>query len=510
MIQVDDKEQIRRAYFLENKSQRQIARELHHSRATVAAALADGGSSAYQLQQPRAAPVLAPYKEIIEQWLREDVAAPSKQHLTAHRIFALLVEQYHFAGAESTLRRYVRKRRTELQPPEAFLLLEYAAGQDAQCDFGEAQVVIAGAPVTAQFFCMRLAYSKTPFVYAFPHQRQEAFLEGQQRAFEFFEGVPHRIWYDNLKTAVLKILQGHRREEQQAFTAFRSHYLFESRFCTPGEAHEKGSVENLVGTARRNFFTPVPEAASWDALNAELARRCRAEQGHRLRGQTQTVGELWSEEKPALRPLPKHRYECCRVVPARVSRYSLIAFETNRYSIPVEYVGRQVLLKAFVDRLDLVWEDRVIATHRRCYERERDVLDPQHFLRLIMQRPGAWEHARAIHEWQARWPKVYDRYLAALRAHYPEPQGLREFVRMLGLHRSFTETQMATAFEWALGARCFTWEGVHQWLHAQHPLTTGQSPEEALPPLTRPTPRVALPNLEQYQALVSTGGVHGN
>lgn len=509
MIQVDDKEHIRRAFFLDNKSQRQIAKEFHHARRTIAAALANANPSTYELRTARPAPVLAPYKPIIDQWLQDDRTAPRKQRRTAHRIYTQLCEDHHFAGAESSVRRYVRQRRAELEPPDAFLLLEYAPGQDAQCDFGEAQVVIAGDARTAQFFCVKLCYSKTPFVYAFPHQRQEAFLEGQRRAFEFFEGVPERMWYDNLKTAVLKILQGRRREEQQAFTAFRSHYLFESRFCTPGEGHEKGSVENLIGTARRNFFTPVPEADTWEQLNAELLARCRAEHTRRLRGQTQTIGELWAEEQAALLPLPTHPYECCRVLPARVSSYSLITFETNRYSAPVQYVGRQVLLKAFVDRLEMIWEDRVIAMHRRCYERERDLLDPQHFLRLILQRPGAWDHARAIHEWQARWPKVYDRMLAAMRAHHSEPQGLREFVRMLGLHHTFTELQIAAAFEWALEAHCFTEEGVRHWLRAQYAPLGGPLPEEVVPPLARPTPRVALPNLEQYQALVPAGGCDG-
>lgn len=510
MIQVDEKELIRRAFFLDNKSQRQIAKEFHHSRRTIRAALANAARNTYELRLARPAPVLAPYKSIIDQWLQDDRSAPRKQRRTAHRIYTQLCEEHHFAGAESTVRRYVRQRRTELEPPDAFLLLEYVAGQDAQCDFGEAQVVIAGEPLTAQFFCVKLCYSKTPFVYAFPHQRQEAFLEGQRRAFEFLEGVPHCMWYDNLKTAVLKLLQGRRREEQQAFTAFRSHYLFESRFCTPGEGHEKGGVENLVGYARRNFFTPVPQADSWAALNTELLARCRAEQTRRPRGQTQTVGELWAEEQAVLLPLPPHPYECCRILPARVNTYSLVTFETNRYSAPVAYVGRQVLLKAFVERLEIIWEDRVIATHRRCYERERDLLDPQHFLRLILQRPGAWEHARAVREWQARWPKVYDRMLAAMRSHYPEPQGLREFVRMLGLHHTFTEIQIAAAFEWALTAHCFTEEGVRQWLRAQYAPLGGPLPEEVVPPLARPTPRVALPNLEQYQALVGAGGCDGN
>ena len=100
--------------------------------------------------------------------------------------------------------------------------------------------------------------------------------------------------------------------------------------------------------------------------------------------------------------------------------------------------------------------------------------------------------------------------LAALRTHHPEPQGLREFVRMLGLHHSFTELQIATAFEWALTARCFTEEGIRQWLRTQYAPLAGSLPEEVVPPLTRPTPHVALPNLEQYQALVPNGGRDDN
>jgi hypothetical protein len=193
------------------------------------------------------------------------------------------------------------------------------------------------------------------------------------------------------------------------------------------------------------------------------------------------------------------------LVPARVSSYSLVTFETNRYSVPVEYVGRQVFLKAFVDHLEVVWEDRLIATHRRSYAREQDQLDPQHFLRLLMQRPGAWEHAKAIREWQAHWPKVYDRYLAALRDHHPEPQGLREFVRILALHRTFSEAQITAALDWALEARCFSWEGVLRWLQEHDP----QAPTAEPARLERSTPRVALPDLAQYQQLVGAGGHDG-
>lgn len=512
MIQVDEKEQIRRAYLLDGQSQRQIAKERHHSRRAVVAAIADPSTGTYRMTAPRPSPVMDPFKEIVDGWLRTDATAPKKQRHTAHRIYTRLVEECSFTGAEPTVRRYVRLRRAELEVPEAFLLLEYAPGLDAQCDFGEADVLLEGQPTTAQLFCMRLCYSKVAFVCAFPHQRQEAFLEGHRLAFEFFGGVPRRIWYDNLKPAVQKILTGRRREEQQAFIAFRSHYLFDSRFCTPGEGHEKGLIENFVGYARRNFLVPVPQAPTWDALNAELVARCRADAARRLRGESKTIQELWNAERGALLPLPAHAYPCCRTVPSRVNRFSLVTFETNRYSVPCEYAGRQVLLKAFVDRVQVVCNDQVIATHPRSYAREGDFLDPQHFLRLILERPGAWEHAKALQEWQARWPQVYDRYLAALREHHPEPQGLREFVRILMLQRTFDEKQMVAALEWALAQRCYTCDGVLCRLRAQtESAEPGLDSPAPAPSRSAPlTPRVALPDLAQYEQLVWAGGQRGS
>ena len=89
-------------------------------------------------------------------------------------------------------------------------------------------VEIAGARITVQVFYMRLRYSRKLFMMAFPAQNQEAFFEGHVRAFHYFGGVPHRITYDNLKAAVQKILEGRTRQEQVAFVALRSHYLFAS------------------------------------------------------------------------------------------------------------------------------------------------------------------------------------------------------------------------------------------------------------------------------------------
>lgn len=168
MITVEKKEQIRRAYYIEGKSIRQIQRETGYHRETIRKALEDGEAPKYILQEPRPSPVLDPVKGIIDQWLAEDQNRPPKQRHTAKRIYERLTTEHHFTGAESTVRRYVGQRRKQMRS-QVFIPLSYAPGQTAQVDFGQAQVVIADEQLTAQLFCLRLGYSKQPFVTALPN-----------------------------------------------------------------------------------------------------------------------------------------------------------------------------------------------------------------------------------------------------------------------------------------------------------------------------------------------------
>ncbi|MDP9380421.1 MAG: IS21 family transposase, partial [Chloroflexota bacterium] len=265
MLTVEQIEQIRRAYYCEHKSVRAIAREQGHGRRVIREA------------KPR--PVMGPVAAIINGWLEQDRSAPRKQRHTAKRVFDRLVAEHGFAGSERQVREYVRAWKKANEGYTAFVPLSYSPGSEAQCDWGEALVRVAGVGQIAQLFCMRLAYSLKPFVCAFPTARQECFLAGHVAAFEAFGGVPRRITYDNLTTAVARVLSGRARVEQEAFIAFRGHYLFESHFCLPGRegAHEKPLVESLVGYARRNFLVPIPDVPSWEALNSLLSERCAAE-----------------------------------------------------------------------------------------------------------------------------------------------------------------------------------------------------------------------------------------
>jgi len=434
MIKVEDIEAIRRAYFIEGLSMREIARTLHHGRRLVKKAIADPGPYQYQLRKPSAAPVLGPYHDRINELLIESEQQPRKQRYTARRIYRLIRDE-GYQGSESTVRHYAGPIRKAMRRPDAYLPLEFDPGQDAQMDWGEATVEIGGKRQKVQLFLMRLNHSRVRFVMAFPFQKQEAFFEGHLQAFRFFDGVPRRITYDNLKTAVYRILRGRNRQEQEAFVAFRSYYLFESNYCTPGEGHEKGGVESDVGYTRRNFLTPVPKVGSFAELNEHLQQECQQDTQRRMRGQEQTIAELWEVEKAQLLPLPATEYPACASRPVKANPYSQVVFETNRYSVPAEYVGRQLVLRAYPFRVEILFLDKVIASHERCFEREKDVLDPLHYLGLLSQRPGAFEHAIPIRRWRKTWPPVYEKLLEDLRERWPDGRGLREFIAILKLHR---------------------------------------------------------------------------
>ncbi len=476
MIQVDERESIRRAYFDEHKSIRRIAAEGHYARATVRAALkAEPGIPAYTLTAPRVAPKLGEYKTQIEKLLSENATLPRKQRYTAHTIYKAILA-LGYSGSEVSVRRHVAQVRQRDRKREVFLPLEFDPGQDAQVDWAEADVILAGELIRAQLFILRLCYSRKVFVRAYPTQKQEAFFEGHVLAFHYLGGVPHRLTYDNLGTAVLRVLEGRNREEQQAFIAFRSHYLFESRFCTPGQGHEKGGVESAVGYVRRNFLVPLPEVASFEALNVQLLEACQQDDQRFVDRQPQSIGQMWAVERPKLKVLPAHDFVCCVTRPVTLNAYSQVEFETNRYSVPAEAAYRQLILRAYPFRIEILHRDQIVAQHPRSYGRKQEIYEPLHYLPLLEQRPGAFEHAKPLRQWRAQWPPIYEQLLAYLRAHQPEGEAIPEFVRILGLQREYSVGQIEQAIGQALAQGGVHFEGLRLRLRQGQPTDMPAAP----------------------------------
>jgi len=468
MLPPDERERIRRAYYIEKKSIVRIAQEEGHCRETIRKALAAEPHKPYLMKEERPAPIFKPHQARVEDLLVQNDTLPRKQRYTAHRIFEIIRSE-GYSGCESRVRKHVQQWNYVHQAPDLFLPLEFEPGQDAQCDWGEATAVIAGVRQTVQVFVMRLCYSRKTFVMTFPSQVQESFFFGHVQAFTHFGGVPARISYDNLATAVkIAFDKGRRRQENRTFVAFRSHYLFESHFCTPSQGHEKGQVEHGVGFSRRNFLVPIPEAASFEDLNGFLLQECNTHDKHRIHRQTLTVGQAWEQERAFLQPLPAFAFDCCERFTARLTPYSQVTFETNRYSVPVSRARREVSVKAYPFHIEILDQAAEIARHARCYEREQDIFEPLHYLPLLEQRPGAFDYAKPIKRWRKEWPPAYHRMLGVLREKWPEGRGVQEFVRVLHLHQDYPAALIQQAVEQALSIGCVHLDGV---LHCLHQLT---------------------------------------
>ncbi len=460
MKQVEDYEAIRRAYFIEHKSIRAIHRELGYDRDTIRKAITNAAPEPYQLKQPRPAPVLGPYKTNIDQLLEESDRQPRKQRYTAHRIYELLQAQ-GYPGSEGAVHNYVSQQRKQRKGKKnAYLPLEFDPGMDAQVDWMEVTVILAGKRVKVQVFVLRLNYSRVRFAMAFPFQKQEAFFEGHNCAFHFIGGIPRRITYDNLKTAVFRILEGRNRQEQEAFKRFRSYYLFESNYCNPAQGHEKGGVENDVGYLQRNFFTPMLEVDSFEELNQILLERCQRDVQRRVRGKTETVAQLWDQEKALFLPLPGKVFAACTKHLIHPNGYSQVDFDNNRYSVPVERRNQPLVLEAYPFRVRILSVEGAVAEHARCFGQEQDIIDPLHYLPLLEERPGAFEHAIPVRRWRTAWPPAYEELLAQLRQRWPEGRGVREFVAVLKLHSTYPARDVERAVQQAVALGASHLDGV--------------------------------------------------
>ena len=466
-------------------SQRSAARHFGVSRDTVAQLLAEPAAPR-ERHYTRAKPVSEAALPPIQGWLQENARlqrwAP-KQRWTARRMWQELSKQ-GIAIAESTVRQLVREQRQTEKP--AYLPLAFAPGERAEFDFGHAQVNLNGQMVQLPFLAGRLRFSGAMFCEVFPTERQEAFLLGQRHAFECWGGVPRLVVYDNLKPAVLKILQGHRRLEQDAFRHFHSVYRFEALFASVRAGWEKGSVENLVGYARRTYLVPIPEAPSLEALNQRLCEDCLRDQQRVMAGRSETIAARLAVEQTHLGPLPEHPLDVGAVREVVVRSTSRVRFEGNDYSVPVRYAYQRLTLKADPFRVRIFAGADLVADHPRCYSKRHVQEDWRHYVPLLLEKPFAIPWVSALR--QGALPPAWERARQELVARRAD--GNHEFARLL--ERCLTRSVPAVEAALALAREQPDWSAdtVRQVLHWAQASATAPAP---LDPATYPLYQVALP-----------------
>lgn len=406
----------------------------------------------------RAKPRLGPVLEFIDEILRADQQAPRKQRHTAHHIWGRICrERTESKVGESTVRHYVGRRKQELGliARETFVPQVYDWGSEAQVDWYEAYAEVMGERQQVSCFSMRSMAGGGAFHRAYYHATQQAFLEAHESAFRYFGGVFRRLRYDNLKSAVKKIMRGHQREETERLIAFRSHWGFETEFCNPARGNEKGGVEGEVGYFRRNHLVPVPCVESLEELNQLLLAACRADEQRRIAGKPHTVGEALQIEREHLLPLAAEGFELAEASFPVVDGKGCVKVRTNWYSTPLKPGTRTrvKLLPAYVE----IWQEReLVARHERSFSRYQQVLDLEHYLDVLERKPGALAGSSPLQQWRerGRWPESFDHLWQSLRERHGPQAGTREMIELLMLGKRHGWDRLQQAIEDALTLGC--------------------------------------------------------
>ena len=453
--------EIRRRVLVEGVSKRQILRETGLHWETLEKILSHSQPPGYQRTVPIAKPKIGPFLGQIAQLLEANRELPRKQRYNAKVIWRE-IRKKGFSGGYTIVKDAVRELKARRQ--EVFMPLVHRPGE-AQVDFGQALVNVAGTLRPVAFLVMALPYSDAFFVMAFERECTESFWEGHVRAFEFFDAVPWRVSYDNTRVCVARILGPRLRTLTEGFKQLLSHYLFEPHFCLVRRANEKGVAEGVVKFARLNFFVPVPQVRDFKELNAYLLTMCRDDLSRRLRGQTRTKAQLLLDDRAAMRPLPATPFEACRTISTIASSQSLVRFDCNDYSVPVDYAHHPVVAKGYVDRVVLCCGGQVIARHERSWQKERQVFDPLHYLRLAERKPGSLDHSRPLA--QLEQPEC----LQALRRRLESERedGTREYIGVLRLLEKHSLSALTAAVEKGLRLRAHTRDAIAQFLRPQEP-----------------------------------------
>ncbi|MBU8908976.1 IS21 family transposase [Desertibacillus haloalkaliphilus] len=411
MLEVDEIKYIRNEVNSKGYSYSDVARRTNTDYRTVKK-YADLDEFQPEMKRKKAqpAPVMDPVKDLVDQWLKDDMKKKKKYRMTAKRIWQLLKKEVGFQGAERTVREYVSKRKQELleESGDAALPLESKPG-DAQVDFGEAPFKVKGKVVDLPYLVISFPYSNAFIVQVFKSENQDCFLEGLKRFFHYLQGVPRRIRFDNLSPAVKKVLPQGKRELTEGFKRFALHYGFEYEFCNPGAGNEKGHVEAMVKYVRNNFFLPERAVYQWDDLNRRLWAEVENDRNRPHYEKKVEIAKLFEEDKEALMYLPPREYSCVRYETLKADKYGYVLVDTKRYSSSPRFSNQKVLVGITYNRVDILSDTyEVIVSHVRLYGEESKSMNWQPYLSLMAKRPTALKYTAFYDQLPVKWQTYLD------------------------------------------------------------------------------------------------------
>ena len=322
-------------------------------------------------------------------------AAPSSA-TRPRRVFDRLVAECGYDGSYTIVQTYVKKRKAELKgAKDEFLYLEWAPGE-AQVDFGVCDFRVLGVMREVHYLVVTFPFSNVSLAQCFWGETSECVCEGLKAVFEFCGGVPTRLVFDNATGVGRRV--GQVVSTADTFTRFAAHYGFDFSFCNPNSGHEKGSVENAVGTIRRNLFVPVPRIDHLPAYNRRIqSAGAWIAPARTITSKASPSGSCsWRTAWPWPTLPAKPFFRVAKVTTAKTDKYGDACLDgRHRYPLGPGHGEERVIVElgafqvAFYDG-----EGTQIAAFDRAYgDAPTRANDPMSQLALLCRKPGGWRNS---------------------------------------------------------------------------------------------------------------------
>lgn len=344
-------------------------------------------------------------RDKIHRYLESNLERPRKQRLTAKRIFELLNMDGHKIGYTTVKDEVARwKRANSLR--DVYILQQPRVGQRAEFDWGEVHLYIGDMWLKFNLAVFVLPFSLYRFAQLYPRSTQLEVLQAHTEFFQDIGAVPETIFYDRMAA----VYDSRKQEFNEKFLEFSMHFGFNPCVCNPSSPHEKGTDEESVGYVRRVAFGERSSFESMDEAEKWLGK-CLAEINTRpVYRRPNVPAQGLDQERDLMHPLPTLEYSNYELRRATISRYSLVKFEGNFYSVPDTYRPRHITLKVLVDRVMFLDGNDCIASHPRLTGKQKYSMDIAHYITTFHRKPGAFSNSRVLAQADQLIQDLFNRY----------------------------------------------------------------------------------------------------
>jgi len=342
--------------------------------------------------------LLDPLKPKIDEWIQEDLKRARKDRRTGTKIYNDITKDEELSKQLSvglqTVLNYVSRRKKELNHPtyKTAMYALHVMGE-AQVDFGQVLVITQhGAEEKWNELVVSFPWSNAGFVQVCRYETKECLCEALQRIFEYIGGVPSRILFDNMSSAVVHVEAEGKRKLTETFTRFTMHYRYKADFCNPASPQEKGNVENKVGYLRRNYLLPPPRIEDLNSFNRNLLEECMLDLHREHYRKQEQIIDLFKAEQESLIPLPRERFRVFEMLRVKTDNYSFINYDNNWYSTSPEYADCELWLEAGTSELRVLNDayEQIVShkrRHERCFE---PIIDFENYIGALSRKPRAF------------------------------------------------------------------------------------------------------------------------